>query len=75
MFCPKELKKKYFREKKSKYNDEELIVYIDSPFTKKVEVEMKEGYQEMAFLNLEIAMMAEDELKDVNGYEKWLCGE
>ncbi|MGL5417568.1 MAG: hypothetical protein ACRDAU_17995 [Clostridium sp.] len=75
MFCPKELKKKYFREKKSKYNDEELIVYIDSPFTKKVEVEMKEGYQEMAFLNLEMAMMAEDELKDVNGYEKWLCGE
>ncbi|MGL4874692.1 MAG: hypothetical protein ACRC30_08590 [Clostridium sp.] len=75
MFCQKELKKKYFKEKKSKYNDEELIVYIDSPFTKKVEIQMKEGYQEMAFLNLEMAMMVEDELKDVNGYEEWLCGE
>lgn len=36
---------------------------------------MKEGYQEMAFLNLEMAMMTDDELKEVNDYENWLCGE
>lgn len=75
MFCPKQLKKKYFKEKKSKYNDNDLIVYIDSPFTEETEVEMKEGYQEMAFLNLEMAMMTDDELKEVNDYEEWLCGE
>lgn len=75
MFCPKELKKKYLKEKKSKYNEDELIIYIDSPFTEETKVKMGKGYQEMAFLNLEMAMMTEDELKDFNEYEEWLCGE
>ena len=75
MFCSKQLKKKCFKEKKSKYNENDLIVYIDSPFTEETEIEMKEGYQEMAFLNLEMAMMTDDELKEVNDYEEWLCGE
>lgn len=75
MFCPKELKKRYLKEKKSKYNEDELIIYIDSPFTEETKVKMGKGYQEMAFLNLEMAMMTADELKDFNDYEEWLCGE
>ncbi|ENZ03622.1 hypothetical protein ACED96_14015 [Clostridium thermobutyricum] len=75
MFCSKQLNKKCFKRKKSKHSENDLILYIDSPFTKETEIEMKEGYQEMAFLNLEMAMMTDDELKEVNDYENWLCGE
>lgn len=35
---------------------------------------MKKGYQEMAKINLQLAMDNECELMEVKEYETWLCG-
>ena len=36
---------------------------------------MKKGYQEMADINLQLAIDNEGELMEVKEYETWLCGE
>ncbi len=35
---------------------------------------MKNGYIEMAQINLQLATDNESELVDINNYETWLCG-
>lgn len=75
MSCQKELEKMYLEKNNCKYNSDNLIVYIDREISKETEKLMKKGYQEMAFLNLQLALMTEHELVDVNDYETWLCGE
>lgn len=71
----KDLEKMYLEKNNCKYNDDNLIVYIDKQISNETEKQMKEGYKEMAFLNLQLASMTEHELIDVNDYEIWLRGE
>ncbi|WP_024614320.1 hypothetical protein [Clostridium sp. Ade.TY] len=71
----KDLEKLRQLQESCKYNGDNLIVYIDSKNNDEIEDIMKKGYQEMAFLNLQLALMTEHELVDVDDYETWLCGE
>lgn len=75
MSCQKELKKLYLERNNCKYNTDNVILYIDDKFNKDMEKVMKKGYQEMAFINLQLASMTERELVDIDDYEAWLCGE
>lgn len=75
MSCQKELKKLYLERNNCKYNTDDVILYIDNKFNKDMEKVMKKGYQEMAFINLQLASMTECELVDIDDYEAWLCGE
>lgn len=75
MSCQKELKKLYLKRNNCKYNTNNVISYIDDKFNKDMEKVMKKGYQEMAFINLQLASMTERELVDIDDYEAWLCGE
>lgn len=70
----KDLEKLGQLEESCKYNGDSLIVYIDRENNKEIEDIMKKGYQEMALLNLQLALMTEHELVDVDDYETWLCG-
>ncbi|BCZ49141.1 hypothetical protein psyc5s11_52080 [Clostridium gelidum] len=52
-----------------------LIQYINEGFSADFENIMKNGYQEMAEINLEYSKLGfEYMLDDVNGYEAWICG-
>ena len=75
MSCQEELIKMYLEKNNCKYNSENLIVYIDKQNSEERERLMKKGYEDMAVLNLKLAIMTEYELDDVNDYETWLCGE
>ncbi|MDQ0150762.1 hypothetical protein ACFO6R_14495 [Eubacterium multiforme] len=75
MSCQEELIKMYLEKNNCKYNSENLIVYIDKQNSEERERLMKKGYEDMAVLNLKLAIMTECELDDVNDYETWLCGE
>lgn len=68
---------KKFKEFKnsSKYNSDNAIIYIDETLSDETIELMRQGYKEMSMINLELASLTENELKDVNEYETWLCGE
>ena len=52
-----------------------LIQYIDEGFSADFEQIMKNGYQDMAKINLEYSTLGfEYMLDDVNEYEAWICG-
>ena len=52
-----------------------LIQYINEGFSTDFEKIMKNGYQEMAEINLEYSKLGfEYMLDDVNEYEAWICG-
>ena len=68
MSCQKELKKLYLERNNCKYNTDNVILYIDDKFNKDMEKVMKKGYQEMAFINLQLASMTERELVDIDDY-------
>lgn len=52
-----------------------LIQYISEGFSADFEEMMKNGYQEMAEINLEYSKLGfEYLLDDVNEYEAWICG-
>ena len=75
MSCQEELRKMYLEKNNCKYSSEKLIVYIDKQNSEERERLMKKGYEDMAILNLKLAIMTDHELDDVNDYETWLCGE
>lgn len=53
-----------------------LIVCINDNISVDNEKELKQGYEDMAEINLEYSTMGlEYMLDDVNEYEAWICGE
>ncbi|NRW42812.1 hypothetical protein [Clostridium beijerinckii] len=55
--------------------EKSLIQYINEGFSADFEKLMKNGYQEMAEINLEYSKLGfEYMLDDVNEYEAWICG-
>ena len=61
--------------KSSGIMDKSLIQYINEGFSADFEKVMKNGYQEMAEINLEYSKLGfEYMLDDVNEYEAWICG-
>ena len=56
--------------------DESLIIYSDqNKFTKLEILNMKNGYEYMAKINLEYSQVdSEYMLDDVDEYEAWICG-
>lgn len=67
--------------KSSKFIKESLIIYSEDKEAQEFFELMKNGYKEMAKINLEIARELYPSRKslkykfdDVNEYEKWLCG-
>ena len=67
--------------KSSKFIMESLIIYSEDKESKEFFELMKNGYKEMANINLELARDVNPSRKslkykfdDINEYEKWLCG-
>ncbi|NOW06775.1 hypothetical protein [Clostridium beijerinckii] len=61
--------------KNSGIMEKSLIQYINEGFSADFEKLMKNGYQEMAEINLEYSKLGfEYMLEDVNEYEAWICG-
>ena len=61
--------------KSSGIMEKSLIQYINEGFSADFEKVMKNGYQEMAEINLEYSKLGfEYMLDDVNEYEAWICG-
>ena len=61
--------------KSSGIMEKSLIQYINEGFSTDFEKIMKNGYQEMAEINLEYSKLGfEYMLDDVNEYEAWICG-
>lgn len=61
--------------KSSGIMEKSLIQYINEGFSADFEKIMKNGYQEMAEINLEYSKLGfEYMLDDVNEYEAWICG-
>lgn len=61
--------------KSSGIMEKSLIQYINEGFSADFEMLMKNGYQEMAEINLEYSKLGfEYMLDDVNEYEAWICG-
>jgi len=61
--------------KSSGIMEKSLIQYINEGFSADFETLMKNGYQEMAEINLEYSKLGfEYMLDDVNEYEAWICG-
>ena len=61
--------------KSCRVNDNSLIQCIDEDISADFEEIMKNGYIEMAGINLEYSMIgSEYMLDDVNEYEAWICG-
>lgn len=61
--------------KNSGIMEKTLIQYINEGFSADFEKLMKNGYQEMAEINLEYSKLGfEYMLDDVNEYEAWICG-
>ena len=65
--------KKY--EKINQFNDYNTIEYMDEEVNIEVLQIMKEGYEAMGEINLELAELPfESGIADINEYENWLCG-
>ena len=61
--------------KSSGIMESSLIQYISEGFSADFEEIMKNGYQDMAEINLEYSRLGfEYMLDDVNEYEAWICG-
>ena len=61
--------------KSSGIMESSLIQYINDGFSADFEEIMKNGYQDMAEINLEYSRLGfEYMLDDVNDYEAWICG-
>ena len=61
--------------KSSGIMEKSLIQYINEGFSTDFEKIMKNGYQEMAEINLEYSKLGfEYMLDDVNEYGAWICG-
>ncbi|MCR6513913.1 MAG: hypothetical protein ACRDCB_07670 [Clostridium sp.] len=75
MACQVVVKKFNEFKKSSKYNSDNVILYINDTLSDETIELMRQGYEEMSLINLELASMTENELNDVNEYETWLCGE
>ena len=61
--------------KNSQFIDYNLIEYNEDQFNMEFLKLMKEGYEEMSKINLELSQLPfECEFADINEYENWLCG-
>ena len=61
--------------KNSGIMEKSLIQYINEGFSEEFEEIMKNGYKDMAEINLEYSKLGfEYMLDDVNEYEAWICG-
>ena len=61
--------------KSSGIMEKSLIQYINEGFSADFEEIMKNGYKDMAEINLEYSKLGfEYMLDDVNDYEAWICG-
>lgn len=61
--------------KKSQFIERSLIEYNEDQLNMDVFEMMKEGYKEMAKINLELSQLPfECENADIDEYENWLCG-
>ncbi|OOM79791.1 hypothetical protein CLPUN_14720 [Clostridium puniceum] len=70
-----QIKKKDKIKKSSGIMENSLIQYINEGFSADFEELMKNGYQDMAEINLEYSKLGfEYMLDDVNEYEAWICG-
>lgn len=61
-------------EKNSKLFQDKIILYNEEAIKDDFFAVMRQGYLEMAEINLKIAKESEGEFADVNDYETWLCG-
>ncbi len=68
-------------EKNRKFIEDNLIVYSEEKFEDEFSKLMRDGYIEMANINLEFLEsnsweqeVSEYKFDDINEYEKWLCG-
>lgn len=62
-------------EKNSKFNENNLILYIEGQEVVLNESEIIKAYEEMAQINLELAETCMDScIQETDEYEKWLCG-
>ncbi|MNM46754.1 hypothetical protein D3C81_577030 [compost metagenome] len=62
-------------EKNSKFNENNLILYIEGQEVVLNESEIIKAYEEMAKINLELAETCMDScIQETDEYEKWLCG-
>lgn len=61
--------------KNSQFLDYSLIEYNEGQLNMDIFKVMKEGYEEMAKINLELSQLPfECENANINEYENWLCG-
>lgn len=61
--------------KNSQFIKRSLIEYSEDQLKMDVFEMMREGYKEMAKINLELSQLPfECENADINEYENWLCG-
>ncbi|AQR97943.1 hypothetical protein [Clostridium saccharoperbutylacetonicum] len=61
--------------KSSGIMEKSLIQYINEGFSAEFEVLMRNGYKDMAEIDLEYSKLGiEYLLDDVNEYEAWICG-
>lgn len=61
--------------KNSQFLDYSLIEYNEGKLNMDIFKVMKEGYEEMAKINLELSQLPfECENANINEYENWLCG-
>lgn len=59
----------------SQFIDNNLIQCKEDKFNIEFFEIMKEGYKEMAKINLELSQLSfEEEIANINEYENWLCG-
>lgn len=61
-------------QKNSKLFEDKIILYKEEAIEDDFFAIMRQGYLEMAEINLKIAKESEGEFADVNDYETWLCG-
>ena len=61
--------------KNSQFIDYSLIQYNEDQLKMDVFEKMKDGYKEMAKINLELSQLPfEYEYENIDEYENWLCG-
>lgn len=72
---PRIMKKIVKIKKNSQFIECSLIEYSEDQLNMDVFEMMKEGYKEMAKINLELSQLPfECENADIDEYENWLCG-
>lgn len=72
---PRFVKKLVKIKKNSQFIKHSLIEYNEDQLKMDVFEMMREGYKEMAKINLELSQLPfECENADINEYENWLCG-